>query len=481
MRIESEMKMKQKIHPLYWLIILTAPLALWGKMLILPTFDDWNTLSSPNFDPEWTKYFLSFTSVWRPFDAAFGYLYSLCPGWYPRLSHLVIMAGHLVNTWLVCLLCRQLSTGRQARAIATTLFYLSPCVAATVWACDALNQTYSQLWGLLAVVVYLRTKGWQRYLSWFVLVFMAVLSKENGLAWAVVPPIVEWGMKGGYKREQLQSLFLRMLFGLLIAGIYAAIRLSLPHTGDYNPDYQTFDIVRKVKEVGMLLVNTTMAVDLISILHAPSRNLLTGVATVALSLPFLWLGYLRRPQLYFTPKGLSLTASAVIVVSPNLLLSLSMMNAYASLGMAAVLTAYLIDSQKQKRAIGYAFLLYLLSALAVEVHAWYCSWQSGLMGRELSQEVIRKTGEPVDRVSFIIVEDDYPKFSSFCVVPSDAMGWGFEVQHENRYQWPREVVQVRVGSETTDTEIDSLAQRAFDDGYDCVWTIRHKDITVKKK
>lgn len=473
--------MKQKIHPLYWLVFLTAPLALWGKWLILPTFDDWNTLSSPNMDPEWAKYFLSFTSVWRPFDAAFGYLYSLCPEWYPRLSHLVIMAGHLVNTLLVYLLCRQLSIGRQARAIATTFFYLSPCVAATVWACDSLNQTYSQLWGLLAVLLYLRTKGWRRYLSWLILVFLAVLSKENGLAWAVVPPIVEWGMKGGCQREQLRPLFREFMFGAFIAIAYATIRLSLPHTGDYNPDYQTFDIVRKAKEIGMLLVNTTMAVDLISILHAPSRNLLLGALTVLLSLPFLWMVFLRRPGLYFTEKGLSLAVSALIVVSPNILLSLSMMNAYASLGMAAVLTGYLIDCQERKRPITIAFLLYLVSALIVEVHAWYCSWQSGLLGRELSQKVIRMTGEPVDRVTFIIVEDDYPKFSSFCVVPSDAMGWGFEVQHENHYQWPSEVVQVRVGREATENEIDSLTQVAFGEGFDCVWTIRHKDITVKKK
>ena len=41
---------------------------------VMPTYDDWYTLSSPNRDPDWLKFFLPYGSVWRPIDALMGYV-----------------------------------------------------------------------------------------------------------------------------------------------------------------------------------------------------------------------------------------------------------------------------------------------------------------------------------------------------------------------------------------------------------------------
>lgn len=472
--------MKLKINPYYLIIFITIPFVIWGKLLILPTFDDWNTLSSPNYDPEWYKYLFSCGSFWRPFDAAFGYLYGyIGHQFYPTINHICIAIGHLTNTLLVYMMCRELRIKPLARSIATTFFYISPCVWATVWACDSLNQTYSQLWGMAAVLLYLRTKECNsKYILWFILVFIAAMAKENGLAWAVVPPIIAYG----FNRIDKKTLKRHLLFGLSIAVAYAIVRLSIPHYFDYNPDYQTFSITRKVKEIGMVLVNSLMAVDLISILHAPSRNIGMAIATIVLSLPMFYMTFIRKLPVMMMRPALSLMASAVVVLSPHLLLSLSMMNAYASLGMVAVLVGYLVNSYRSTRLLNIAFSLYLLSALAIGIHTWYCSWKSGLMGKHLAEEIIQKTGKPVNNVLFIIVEDDYPKLSSFCVIPSDALGWGIAVSHANAYKWPENIKDTLVNHNTPPETIRRMTHDAFLKGYDCVWTINGTQTeSIRKK
>ncbi len=467
--------MKSRIHPLYLFIFLTIPFVAWGKLQIWPTFDDWTTLSAPNFDTDWGRYIFSNGSFWRPFDALFGFFYAhQNPQLFPTVNHICILFGHLVNTYLVYQLCRELAFNRQSRAIATTFFYLSPCVWATVWACDSLNQTYSQLWGLWAVLVYLKMKSPLKYFLWFIFVFTAALAKENGLAWAIVPPILAFG----FRRISRRTLRNHLLYGFSIALCYAVIRLSIPHYGPLNPDYQTFLLSRKVKEIAMLFINTCMTADLISLIHAPNRNLWIGGATLLLSLPFFYMVFIRQARLYATRPMLALLLSAFIVVFPNLLLSLSMMNAYAPLGMAALIVGYLINDNRHTRWITIAFSLYLLSALFIGAHTWYHSWKSGRLGQQLATEIIQKTRKPVEKAYFLIVEDDYPKLSSFCVIPSDALGWGWAVAHQNNYRWPETIKDTTIARTTDAAAIGRLTRKAFSQGYDCVWKIDHTHISV---
>lgn len=60
-------------------IIISAPIILLGILQILPTFDDWTTLSAPNRDPNFLQYFLPYGMTWRPGDALIGYVNGLSP------------------------------------------------------------------------------------------------------------------------------------------------------------------------------------------------------------------------------------------------------------------------------------------------------------------------------------------------------------------------------------------------------------------
>jgi len=467
------------VHPLLWIVFLTAPFILWGKLLILPTFDDWTTLSSPNLDPQWQQYFLPYGSSWRPFDTAIGYVYSwIGPQWFPTLSHLLIFMAHAGSTVLVYKLCSVLRFSRLAGSVATVFFWLSPCTLATVFACDSLNQSFSHFWGLMAIYLYLTVKSRYRHALWLSCVLLAALSKENGLAWAVVPPVLAFGFRLADRRTCLRHLCL----GIALAIGYAVVRLSLPLTEVYYEEYHSlFSIGKKLKAVAILITYTFLPGDYIYLLHAPSRSIPLFVATLLPTLPFLALLFMQKPFIAHRRQFITLLLCAVIAVSPNLLITLSMMNAYAWLGMTALLIGLCADKCRNTKALTCAFMLYLVATSATYVHHWYCTWQTSLPARYMARQAIEQTGHRVDRVYVITIAEDERKFSSFITLPTEAFGWGRAVWGQTNFEWPQTIADTIVDSSTADYAIDSIAQRAMNDGYECVWVVEKDSVRAIKQ
>lgn len=467
--------MKKLQYLSLWVIVLTLPLLLWAVIPILPTFDDWNTLSSPNYDPQWWIYVLPKESFWRPFDAMFGYIVATYYHLFPTLQHVFIVIGHAANAALVFMLCRRLSLSSVGTNIATLFFYISPCVLATLFACDSLNQTYSQFWGLVSLSVYLNINNNRlKYPLWAATIFLAALSKENGLAWAVIPPILAFGFNMVDKRQLKRDL----LFALAVVAAYAVIRLSLPHTGDANTEYTTFLITKKIREIGVFVCYTWFSADYISLLHAPSRNLTLFILTLAFSLPFvihqLWHGkrFLRDK------KALSIVLCIIIAESPHLVITLSIMNAYAALSIAALLTGYLVSRIDRSNLSIALFALYVVSTLFTDIHHWKCSYDSGLVGRRMAVETVRQSTAPADSVFCITIDDDTRGFSSFCVTPAEAYGWGLSVLHENAYEWPKHLKDTIIDDRTI---VKEITRQAFKSGYESVWIAEGKNITVVER
>ena len=102
----------------------------------------------------------------------------------------MIFIAHICSTLIIYKLTKVLDFKKVARNIATTFFYLSPCVLGTILSCDALNQSYSHLWGILSVYLYLVLIGKKRYIYWLGCVTLATFAKDNGLAWSIIPPII---------------------------------------------------------------------------------------------------------------------------------------------------------------------------------------------------------------------------------------------------------------------------------------------------
>lgn len=473
--------MKNKTNPYITAILISLPFVYYGAAIILPTFDDWTTLCSPNYDKDFAKYLLPYGTTWRPFDALMGYVNSIDHRMYPCLNHILVVTAHAASTFLLYAITRRLGLRRQACNMATAFFYISPCVCGTIFSCDALNQSYSQLWGLASVFAYTAATGGRRMALWTLFVLMSALAKDNGITWALIPPMVAFA----FGKTDSATLKKHLAAGAAVAAAYFIIRFSLPHTEIHNGSHieQMLSLGSKLKGLVTWIGYNWFAADYISIVHAPSRNLPIAVITLLLSAPFVAYLLLGRKRLYTDPRFYALAAALIITASPNLLISMSVMNAYCTSGITALIIAFTTDKiNNRDLKLTVLFIMYAAAALFTDAHHWYKSWQTARPVKEISETIIRKTGTPADSVYCILVRDDNPKFSSFCVPLDETIGWGISVIHETGYLWPKHIKDTTL--ERTDSYMRTarrLAEKAVNGKFDCAWIVDKKRVEVIKR
>ena len=469
------------------IILCCLPLVCYLIIGLLPTFDDFTTLQSPHFSS------LSDPQTWptdalrRPFDFLFGWLLGQNTALFPWLNHMVIITGHTLSTLLVFLLCRHFRFSLTATHIATLFFFFSPATLGATTACDGLNQTYAQLWGLIALWCFVKG-GFTRWL-WPICIIMAVLAKENGLAWAVVPPLIGWGF-GLVNRKQLLR---HEAVGILIAAAYMTVLLTVFSSQDVNVEYPdeyfSATLTDHAKDLVQLLAYTWVPLDYMSVVYAPTRCWLLAVVTLMLSLPFLVMIAVRVRALFRTAASeekasqiraaWSLVAGFFILVSPHLITLVSIMHNYAALSLVALFIAVMVNRVKYRKVCFAAFSLFLLAAFITDWHHIEGARQSGLLGKEMAAEVIRQTPRPVQKVYLVTIDDEEtPRYSHFGVRPVDAFAWGLSVRHYVDYAWPQEIYDTIVSHPQ---EAASIVERKLQEDYEAVWTVSNHAISVRNK
>ena len=456
------------------LIVLSLPCLLWGISGILPTFDDYTTLQSTWYiqisDP---GYFFP-DSIRRPWDFLFGCLLGFFPALFPTLNHIVIILGHAASALLVYALCRRLQMRGWATHIATLYFFFSPATLGATLACDGLNQTYAQFFGLLSLWFYLK----QRKGLWILFIVMAVLSKENGLAWAIVPPIIAYGFQLTDRRTALRHVGI----GLLVALIYFIVFFIIYHSGlfgiQYDEQYSQNTLASHLKDFVQLMAYTWVPLDYMSAVYPPTRNWTIVIITALMTLPFLML-LGRRWSLLKQRQLLSLVACFFILVSPHLITLVSIMHNYAALSVAALIIAYIVSYLPENRLLVVAFVLYMAAALFTDIRHYVAARESGELSREMAMEVINSTDTPTEKVLCISIDDEAePRYSNFCVRPVDAFAWGLSVRHFSHYTWKTQITTISL-PHYDQQQIESKADSALQNGYQAVWIAGHDHHHVK--
>ena len=485
----SNSKIKlQQLFGSHWsmvIIILLTPLLLYAVLPILPTHDDWAGTTKPDFNPFFIKeHFLFYGYHWRPFDTWIGYIVGRNPQvLWPAFNHILVVIGHLLCSLAVYRLLTVLGFDKNARNISTFFFFITPATMATVTAIDSQNQVYALTCDVIAFLLYIKLKR-RKYFVWISLIFLATLFKENGLMWAWICPILAYGFNLIDKKTLKKDL----IIGTAIMAGYALAIILLPKDITIHPEYVPDDF-KIIKNFVKFLFLSFVTVDYIYLLHNPSRNLVLAVISFLLAAPFLYYVFIHRIKLFAHKQMICTCICLFIAVAPHIGTVFSMMHIYAGLAMIAIIIAYTIKhlqfTSLPLGGLGWvpiAFSLWIISALLIDIHLIDASIKSGLIGKQMAQEAIQKTGQPVKRVYVIIIEDDYPKISSFCVIPNEAFGWGLAAQYETNYQWPETI------QDTTIIRTPSSMKQAKDLGskvlkknlYDCIWIVDHHNIHVIK-
>lgn len=473
--LRSMTKTDQKI---YIIILLLSPFIAYALTLLLPTFDDWNALTSPNDDPEYWKYLLPNGNFWRPIDAAWGYLVGSDLKLFPALNHIIIYIGHLVGALMVYVITRRLRLRPLATTIATLFYLVAPTMLGVLMDVDSINQTFAAVFGLIGLYIYL---GRGRYSTawWIVFSLMATMAKENGMMWLVAAPIVA----ASFHTIDRRTLWRHIMMGVAAGAAYWAVRLSLPHYDAMQDNgYLDVDNMRRMVNVAKFGLFTLFSFDFVSVFHKPSRNIVLLIFTAALSLPWMitMMGRMVKTDVRHTVLGL--VVAIVLLVAPHLATIFSVMHAYAPLGVTALLVGYIIDrSAQQDRWLKTAFSLYVASALIVDVRHYVATYRSGLIGYDMAQQVIAQTKKPTHKAFVINIDQGEKKYSTFCVIPYEAFGWGLSVRYHTNYQWPQLLRDEAIPLAEAQRHLPAMIAEKFKEGYDHVWIVKGTKVEVVER
>lgn len=465
-----------KVNPLFAIILILSPFIVYWLTLLLPTFDDWGYFTTPDYDfgENFFDRLIPRYTYWRPWDGIIGYILSLKPAWFPALNHIIVYLAHLGGTITIYLIAKELKLKSFACNMTALYFFISPAMLGTVLGIDSPNQAYSSFWGLLSVLLYIRLSKPYNIILWLTCALIGTFAKENAIVYFVVPQIIAFG----FKRITLSQALKDTIWAVLIVIIYFSARYLLTSDVVYiNEEYFENTFARKLKNICVFLGMTWLPLDFVSLVHPPCRNIPITIATMLLSFPFMIVLFANKRKYWINLQFAALVLSLLAAVSPHLTTLFTAMHPYAGLGMAALIVGYMADKSERISLLKKLLPLFIISCIFIDWHHWQKSYESGLIGKRMAQDIVNSTTKPVNRVYLIIVNDDTPKYSSFCVIPRDAFGRGKSVCSLNGYVWPKDI-EIADLEEDEAYKIDSIADKAIVEHYEAVWLVQKDSAKV---
>ena len=465
-----------KVNPLFAIILILSPFIVYRLSLLLPTFDDWDYFTTPDYDygDNFLDRLIPRYTYWRPWDGIIGYVLSLKPSWFPTLNHIIVYVAHLGGTITIYLIAKELKLKSFACNMTALYFFISPAMLGTVLGIDSPNQAYSSFWGLLSVLLYIRLSKPYNIILWLTCALIGTFAKENAIVYFVVPQIIAFG----FKRITLSQALKDTIWAVLIVIIYFSARYLLTSDVVYiNEEYFENTFSRKFKNICVFLGMTWLPLDFVSLVHPPCRNIPITIATMLLSFPFMIVLFANKRKYWINLQFAALVLSLLAAASPHLTTLFTAMHPYAGLGMAALIVGYMADKSERISLLKKLLPLFIISCIFIDWHHWQKSYESGLIGKRMAQDIVNSTTKPVNRVYLIIVNDDTPKYSSFCVIPRDAFGRGKSVCSLNGYVWPKDI-EIADIEEDEAYKIDSIADKAITEHYEAVWLVQKDSAKV---
>lgn len=378
---------------------------------ICPLYDDWYYATAPN--PSFTaSELLPGSTFWRPFDVLFGAFMAFIPSLFPALNRAVVILSHIVNAALIGSILTKLGVDKKWRIFGICYFLFSSATWAVTTSPDALNQSFSVLFGLIAIYLHLK-KGGYWFLFWC---SIALLTKESGVSWFFVIVILdailsESSLVAFFKnRKLLKRAVIQTLLSVALIGVYFAVRFSLygsitlgGGSGRYDISLLSFSTI---KNFVLLFASAASGVDSIALLsNTPSLPL--AALTLILSLVFLavilicTIKMLRGKKDLFSLSGLLLIMLG-LAAPMTILGNAGEMHAYPVLCAAALLFAFCLDrAQVGKKQLIAALLCIFVSFAISSAHKLITIYDFSDRTITLTENLREQYTDPSESVLFV--------------------------------------------------------------------------------
>lgn len=478
-------------HELYWLLGMFILFFL-ISIFIRPVGDDWETGPLRHF--QWTI-LLPNDRFWRPFEEIYRVLIGHAPWVYPWLNHLLVASAHVLTAYCLYHLCDYFKINKPIKIGVILYFLFSPFAMGTVMTVDAWTQAFAELWGILSVLVYFRNTGIKRYLLWIICCIMAVFTKESGIVWFIVTPLLFFVLKidtfsSIFKKENVSKIAFPIIVGAAFAVMYFILReLLLPsgtNIGVDNPNsryHVSILSVRLFRNLCMIIGGCFTSFDSVALFYHPRNWLLAGI-TIILNIPFLILtGYLFVKA--FSDKQkigkiLILIIILLIVSSPHLIVQVGEMHVYPSLVISAIILGMLYSGIEYSPKTYMVLTAFVISAFISNIHKWIGAYTGGQTGYEIALDIKEKTTVEPNKVLLICVRYDEQQYSSFGIPAYAAFNLGNSAEALYKYQYPKLFKKfiIKDGDESfIEKQVNNIIQSETEK-YDCIWIVNRTNVKV---
>ncbi len=363
----------------YWFYIICFILFFSATLFISPLADDWYYKTAPHISFDITG-LLPAKSFWRPLDSLFGFLMGRIPAFFPYLNRACVIFGHITSVYILKEILICLNIRHRVRNFCVIFAMFSSGIYAAVISPDALNQVFSLMFGLLALLLFMKNRKTWVYVA---LSAISVFWKESGIVWICVVPFIDImlsvnSLKELYGKRSIRRRILKACaISVAFVIIYFTARFSLYgeiRLGSSGGKYAlSFFSAQTVINLVNIFGNAFAGIDTVALFTAP-RNYVLLAVTAILSLIFivsLLLAFIisvdnknnRIPLLTFI-------LSTVIISAPHIIMGQAgEMHVYPTVFMAALLIGFLVNSVSiPKRRICAAFLSVFLAFGISGVH-----------------------------------------------------------------------------------------------------------------
>lgn len=375
------------------LIYLLGFILALGAFLVLPNNDDFYCLLAPH-KFEGSHVFLPNGAFWRPLDALWGLLMGKFVTAFPFLNHLFVLLLFtfcvyglikILDDCLVIGFTRQLSIG---------LFLLSPALVATVYSIDSINQVLCMSFGIASVLLYPKFK-----LFAFIMMVLALFSKESGIAWFVVTPflclIIENERKN-VKNEYLRSykqLIKPYVISFIILAVYFILRVVLRVPGaEASGNYAAGLGLNSLIGLGLLFGVSLTSIDTIALFL--EHEWIVVIVTAIISIIFLCvlikkIVYLQKYNIFRLVQCFLLTLALTV---PHLVMRHpGEMHAFPTLWGIALSVGIVFRNAEWKRQEKKIVFLFFICCIFVFVHKGYYMYKAGLFAKQRVESVVVNT------------------------------------------------------------------------------------------
>lgn len=406
-----------------WVFICYAAVLSLVVLNIYPANDDW-VYGAPQPESNILEGLMPSQEFWRPIHNILSAFLGKFPRLFPMINHCLCLICHFTLCLLLYALLKKIVRKPLAVYSGTLFFCLSPGIAATVSNPDMFEQLLAALFGAAAALCFFKAVSQGKtlyYLCWLVCAFMAVLSKEHGIAWFLAPVMLYMVYSYSQHDHGFAGLFrenyLHLAAGLAGMFLYFALRFYLTggvvlgsSSGRYALNFSPLNIL---KNYALIIGSAVTSIDPLAIFLKP-RSLPLAAVTLFVSIMFLVYVFLCLRDIFRNNRKMFIVIAGLFVCAGYISSPLVVMGhvadntTYEMAFMAALILGIILSLCKWSKRISLVISIMLLCMCLVLGHKLYTVHVYSLEVREFIAEH-RNDFRSVPSKVFVYYVHDVPR------------------------------------------------------------------------